>query len=46
MSHSYAAVSAAMASASVGQRSIKFSFDEEEVKDFDIVRALLVSFDE
>ena len=34
-----------MASASVGQRSIKFLFDEE-VKDYDVVRALLVSFDE
>ena len=45
MSRSYVAVSAAMASASVGQRSIKFSF-EEDVKDFDVVRALLVSFDE
>ena len=45
MSQSYVAVSAAMASASVGQRSIKFSF-EEDVKDFDVVRALLVLFDE
>ena len=35
-----------MASMSVGQRSIKFLFDEEEVKDYDVVRALLVSFDE
>ena len=46
MSRSYAAVSAAMASASVGQRSVKFLFDEEEIKDYDVVRALLVSFDE
>lgn len=33
-----------MASAYLGQRSVKFTF-AEEVKDYDIVRALLVSFD-
>ena len=45
MARSYADVSADMASASLGQRSVKFTF-KEDVKDYDIVRALLVSFDE
>ena len=37
-------MSADLASASLGQRSVKFTF-QEDVKDYDIVRALLVSFD-
>ena len=45
MARSYADVSADLASASLGQRSVKFTF-QEEVKDYHIVRALLVSFDE
>ena len=45
MARSYTDVSADMASASLGQRSVKFTF-QEDVKDYDIVRALLVSFDE
>ena len=35
-----------MASASIGQRSVRFVSFDEEIKDYDIVRALLVSFDE
>ena len=42
---SYAEVSTAMASAELKYRSVKFTV-EEPVKDYDIVRALIVQYDE
>ena len=42
---SYAEVSAAMALAELKYRSVKFTV-EEPVKDYDIVRALIVQYDE